>query len=90
MHESWEDNISEEEQWAKIKTDIKSRRTLRRIVSQNHRTTAAQVTGEVNIHLEHPVSTGELNKSNIQGRAAISKLFIPENNAQMRKLLSRT
>jgi hypothetical protein len=31
--------------------------TLRRIVSKNHRTTAAQVTAELNIHLEDPVLT---------------------------------
>jgi transposase len=31
--------------------------TLRRIVPKNHRTTAAQVIAEVNIHLEDPVST---------------------------------
>jgi hypothetical protein len=29
---------------------------LRRTVSKNHRTTAAQVTAELNIHLEDPVS----------------------------------
>jgi IS30 family transposase len=34
-----------------------NRRTLRRIVSKNHRTTAAQATAELNIHLEDPVST---------------------------------
>jgi hypothetical protein len=31
--------------------------TLRRIVLKNHRTTAAQVTAELNIQLEDPVST---------------------------------
>jgi IS30 family transposase len=37
----------------------RDRRTLRRIVSKNHRTTAAQGdrTTELNIHLEDPVST---------------------------------
>jgi hypothetical protein len=35
----------------------RGRRTLRRIVPKNHRTTAAQVTAEINIHLEDPVST---------------------------------
>jgi hypothetical protein len=48
-----------------------------RIVLKNHRTTAAQVTAELNIHLEDPVSTktvqSELHKSNIHGRAAIAK-----------------
>jgi hypothetical protein len=32
-------------------------RALRRIVSKNHRRTAAQVTAELNIHLEDPIST---------------------------------
>jgi hypothetical protein len=31
--------------------------TLRRIAFKNHRTTAAQVTAELNIHLEDSVST---------------------------------
>jgi hypothetical protein len=31
--------------------------TLRAIVSKNHRTTAAQVTAELNIYLDDPVST---------------------------------
>jgi hypothetical protein len=31
--------------------------TLKRIASKNHRTTAAKVTVELNIHLEDPVST---------------------------------
>jgi transposase len=33
------------------------RRILRRAVSKNHRPTAAQVTAELNIHPEDPVST---------------------------------
>jgi hypothetical protein len=32
-------------------------RILRRVFSKNHVTTAAQVTAELNIHLEDPVST---------------------------------
>jgi hypothetical protein len=44
---------------------------------KDHKTTAAQVTAELNIHLEDPVSTKnvqrELHKSNIYGRAAIAK-----------------
>jgi hypothetical protein len=47
---------------------------LKRIVSKNHTTTAAQETAEINIHLEDPVSTRtvrlELHKSNIHGRVA--------------------
>jgi hypothetical protein len=35
----------------------RDRRKLRGIVSKNHRTTAAQVTAELNIHLKDPVST---------------------------------
>jgi hypothetical protein len=56
MHELWEAKISEEKHWAKINTD-RDCRILRRIVSKNHRTTAAQVTAEPYIHLEHPVAT---------------------------------
>jgi hypothetical protein len=62
---------------------------LRRIVLQNHTTTAAQVTAELNIQLEDPVSTitvrYESHKSNIHCRAAVAKLLITENNAQMHK-----
>jgi transposase len=64
-------------------------RTLSRIVSKYHRTTAAQGTAELNIHLEDPASTKsvrrELHKSNIHGRAAIAKPLITESNAQMRE-----
>jgi hypothetical protein len=64
-------------------------RTLRRTVSKNHRTTAAQMTTELNIHLEDPVSIKivqcELQKSYIHGRAAIAKPLITKSNAQMRK-----
>jgi transposase len=35
----------------------RDRHTLRRIVSKNHGTTGAQVTAELNIHLDDPVST---------------------------------
>jgi hypothetical protein len=66
----------------------RDRRTLRTIVSENHTTTEAQVTAELNIHLEDHVSAktarSELQKSNIHGRAAIAKLLITEGNAQMR------
>jgi len=59
--------------------------TLKKIVSKNHRTTAAKVTAELNIYLEDPVSTNtvwELHKSSIHYRAAIAKPLIPENNAK--------
>jgi hypothetical protein len=62
---------------------------LRRIVSKNHRSTAAQVTAKLNIRLEDPVSTKtvgrELHKSNIHGRAAIAELLITESNTQICK-----
>jgi hypothetical protein len=66
----------------------KDRRTLRMIVLKNHRTTPAQVTPELNIHI-HPVSTKTalrfFHKSNIHGRAEIAKPLITESDAQLRK-----
>jgi hypothetical protein len=62
---------------------------LRRTVSKNHVNTAEQVTAELNIHTEDPVSTKtvtrELLKSSKHGRAATAKPPITESNAQMRK-----
>jgi hypothetical protein len=46
----------DKEQEAEINSD-RDCHTLRTIVSKNHRTTAAQVTAELNIHLEDPVFT---------------------------------
>jgi hypothetical protein len=58
------------------------RHTLRRIILKNHRITAAQVTEELNVHLEDPFSTKsvryELHKSNIHSRAAIAKSLITD------------
>jgi hypothetical protein len=52
-------------------------------------TTAAQVTAELSIHLEDPVSSKtvrlELHKSSIHGKAAIAKPLITESSAQMHK-----
>ena len=66
-----------------------ARCTLKRIVSEYHRTTAAKVTVELNIHLENPVSTKivwqELHISSIHGRAVIAKPLITENNAKRLK-----
>jgi hypothetical protein len=63
--------------------------TLRRIVSKNHGTTAAQMMAEPNIHFEGPVSINtvrrELNKFNFHGRAAVAKRLITESYAQMSK-----
>jgi hypothetical protein len=62
---------------------------VRRIVSKNHRHTAAQVTAELNIHHEDPITTKtdrrELKKSSIHDRAAVAKPLITESNAQISK-----
>jgi FixJ family two-component response regulator len=67
----------------------RGRHTLGRIVSKNSADTSVQVTAELNIHLEDPVSTKtvtrELHKSNIHGRAAMAKPLSTESNAQMCK-----
>jgi len=58
-------------------------------VSKDHRSAAAKLTAELNIHLEDPVSTKrvrrELHKSNIRGTAATAKPLITEDNAKRRK-----
>jgi anion-transporting ArsA/GET3 family ATPase len=63
-------------------------RTLRRTVLKNH-STAAQMTTDLNVHLEDPVSTRtvqhELHKSSIHGKAATAKPLITESNAQVHK-----
>ncbi|PNF32883.1 hypothetical protein B7P43_G01837 [Cryptotermes secundus] len=50
-------------------------------------TNATQVTAELNIHLEDPISTKtvqcELHKSSIHSRAAIAKPLIPGSNFHM-------
>jgi hypothetical protein len=57
--------------------------------SKTHRTTAAQVTAEVNIHLEDPASTKivwcQLHKSNNHSWAAMAKSLFTESNDQMCK-----
>jgi hypothetical protein len=54
-------------------------------MSKNHRTIAAKVTAQLNIHLEDPISTKtvqlQLHKSNIHSTAASVKLLITENSA---------
>ena len=73
----------------KPKPSERDRRTWKRIVSKNHRSTAAKVTTELNIQLKDPVSTKtvcpELHKSNIRGKAAIAKPLITKNKAERRK-----
>jgi hypothetical protein len=72
-----------------VKRNSGQKLTLRKIVWKNHRTATAQVTAELNNHLEDSVFTKtvqrELHKSNIQGRAAIAKPLITESNTQMCK-----
>jgi hypothetical protein len=46
IHESWENNTSEEEQWAKINIDRKRSSYIEVNVLKNHRTTAAQMAGQ--------------------------------------------
>jgi len=62
----------------------RDRRTLKRIVTRQHKTTAAKVTAELNTHLSNTILTKtvrrELHKGNIYGRAAITKPFIIEKN----------
>jgi hypothetical protein len=56
---SWEDNISKEEQWAKINIDRKRPSYIENDCfekSQNYCNTVDK-TAELNIHLEDPVST---------------------------------
>ena len=71
----------------KPKPRKRDRRTLKRILSNNH-STAAKVTAEL-VHLEDPVSTTtvrrKLHKSNIQGTATIAKPLVTENNAKSPK-----
>jgi len=73
----------------KSKLSERDRRTSKRIVFKNHRTTAPKVAAELSIHLEHLVSIQtvlrEHHKSNIGGRDAIAKPLITENNAKGRE-----
>jgi hypothetical protein len=89
MHETWETTSAKRSTGRKSTLTERDRHTLRRIVSKNHRLTAAQVTAELYIHLEDPLSTKtvrrELHKSNIHCRAAIAKPLITESNDQMHK-----
>lgn len=63
-------------------------RVLTRIVSKKHKTTVAQITAELNVHLNSPVSTKtvrrELHRVNIHGRAAIAKPLVTRANAKRR------
>jgi hypothetical protein len=67
-------------------TSVSENNSDRKRSSQN---CAAEVTAELNIHLEDPVSTKnvrrEPHKSSVHGRAVIAKRLITESNAQVRK-----
>jgi hypothetical protein len=63
-------------------------RTLKSIVSKNHRPTAANVTAELIFNLKtlfHKTVRLYLHKSNFHGRAVIAKHLVTENRAQRRK-----
>jgi hypothetical protein len=64
-------------------------RKSKTIMSKNHRTAEANVTTELNIHREDPVSIQtvrrELHISNIHGRVAVAKHLITENKATREK-----
>jgi hypothetical protein len=73
----------------KPKVSEKYHRILKRILFENQRTAAAKVTAELNIHLEHPVSTKtvrrEFHVSNRHSTAATDEPLIRENNAKGEK-----
>jgi hypothetical protein len=82
-------HISEKNGGRKSTLTERDRRTLRKTVSKNHRTTAVQVTVELNTHLEIPLFPQktvlrELHESNVHVRAGIAKPLITEINAQIR------
>ena len=66
----------------KPKPSERGRRTLKRIMSKSHKTTATKVAAELSIYLEDPVSTKtfrrELHKSCLHGGDAIAKPLITE------------
>jgi hypothetical protein len=59
----------------------RDRRTLRRTTSKHHTITAAQVTAELNIHLEDPFPQKLSDVTGLQ----LQTLLITECNVQMRK-----
>ena len=63
--------------------------TLKRIVCKTHRTTAANMTVELSVHLEDPVSTQAFDESftnlTLYGRPSVAKLLITGNNAERRE-----
>ena len=61
---------------------------LTQIVSKKHKTTAAQLTAELNVHLDSAVSSKtvcrELHRVNIHGQAAIAKSPVTRANGKRR------
>jgi hypothetical protein len=91
IHESWKDNISKEEQWAKINIERKRSLSIEKDCLKHHRTSAAlgDWTVELNVHLGDPVSIKtvqcQLHKSIIHSMAAIAERLITESDAHMHK-----
>uniref|UniRef100_A0A671M3L7 Uncharacterized protein n=1 Tax=Sinocyclocheilus anshuiensis TaxID=1608454 RepID=A0A671M3L7_9TELE len=78
-------NISEKNK-KQLKVNQRHHQTLRRIVSKQHKITAAEVTANLSIHPEDHVFTKtknrELHKANIH---EIAKTLITDTSAKMRK-----
>ena len=70
------------------KLTYRGRRTLKRIVVLNRKTTLLQITSEMNTRLQNPVSTKtiqrELHAASIHGRVAIPKPLVSPQNAMKR------
>lgn len=70
--------------------DDRDRLSLKRIVTKNKNTRAANVTAELNDGLSKPISTKtirrELHKKRFLGQTAIPKALISDANASMRKM----
>uniref|UniRef100_A0A8C2LAS9 Uncharacterized protein n=1 Tax=Cyprinus carpio TaxID=7962 RepID=A0A8C2LAS9_CYPCA len=81
IHKAWQDFISDKES--------KSKMNDRDYQHLQHRTAAAKVTANLNIHLEDLVSIKtdhrELHKANIHKRAATDKPLITDTNAKMQQ-----
>jgi len=73
----------------KPRLSVRDGHTLKTNVSKNHRTTAANVQAELNIHFEDHVSTKtvqqQIHKSTIHNTAATATPLVTENNAKIRK-----
>ena len=82
----WRTSAAKRNSGRKPKLSERDRHTLKRTVSENHRTAAAKVTAELNIHLEDSVPTKTvirgLHKSNINSTAVFAKPLITENNTK--------